>query len=142
MGAFRFRAEAALDLRHRQEKDALAARGRAQARFIEANRALDAELRRREAARAELVGLERAGSTLDAILWHRNWIVRLAANLDAIQRAVYERAQEVQAADQAWHDARRRRLADPVRPGGGVGAGEIFPLWGKSGRRPGWGLWG
>lgn len=111
MAAFRFRAAVALDLRLKQETDALVERARVQALFLEAKRAVDAEVTRRDDARADLVTLERNGAELDTILWHRNWIVRLAANVDGLQRDVYERAKDVQKADEAWHEARRRRLA-------------------------------
>lgn len=111
MATFRFRAAVALDLRLAQETAALQERARVHTRFLEAKRAADAEQARRDGAQADLVTLERGGAELDTILWHRNWIVRLAANVDGLQRELYERAKDVRAADEAWHEARRRRLA-------------------------------
>ncbi len=111
MAAFRFRAAVALDLRLKQETDALVERARVQALFLEAKRAVDAEVARRDTARTDLVALERSGAELDTLLWHRNWIVRLTANADGLQRDLYERAKDVRTADEAWHEARRRRLA-------------------------------
>jgi flagellar export protein FliJ len=111
MARFRFRAEAALDLRKREEKDALVARAHAEARFREVHEALLEEERRRETAQRNLVLLERQGSDVDTLLWHRNWIVRLAANVDRLRRDLEDRAREVKAADGVWRDARKRRMA-------------------------------
>jgi flagellar export protein FliJ len=111
MAAFRFRAAAALDLRRDQEKAALEVKARVQARFLDAERALLGEEERRTRAQGDLVSLERRGSDVDTLLWHRNWIVRLAANVDRFRRDLDERAREVQQADELWHAARRRRLA-------------------------------
>jgi len=111
MATFRFRAEAALDLRRREEKDALLVRARAEARFREAHATLVAEERRRETAQANLVLIQRQGSEVETILWHRNWIVRLAANVDQFRRELEERAKEVRAADALWREARKRRMA-------------------------------
>lgn len=111
MATFRFRAEAALDLRTREEKEALLARSLAEARFREVHEALEAERRRRETAQQTLVHVQRQGSDVDTVLWHRNWIVRLAANIDQLVRDLEARAREVKAADRVWRDARKRRLA-------------------------------
>jgi len=111
MAEFRFRAEAALDLRKREEQETLIARSLAEARFREVHEALLAEQRRREQAQKDLVHVERQGSDVDTVLWHRNWIVRLAANIDQLVRDLEARAREVKAADRVWRDARKRRLA-------------------------------
>ena len=111
MATFRFRAEAALDLRKREEKDALIARSHAEARFREVHEALLAEQARRETAQTNLVHVQRQGSDVDTVLWHRNWIVRLAANVDRLRGDLEGRAREVKAADGVWRDARKRRMA-------------------------------
>jgi flagellar export protein FliJ len=111
MATFRFRAEAALDLRKREEREALLARGLAEARFREVHETLEAERRRRETAQQNLVHVERQGSDVDTVLWHRNWIVRLAANIDQLVRELEARAREVKAADRVWREARKRRMA-------------------------------
>jgi flagellar export protein FliJ len=111
MRAFRFRAEAALDLRRREESDALLAKAQAEARFSEAEQALAAERVRRETAQMDQAALERRGSDLGTLLWHRNWIVRLASDIEARAHDVESRARECEAARDAWQEARRRRLA-------------------------------
>jgi len=111
MATFRFRAEAALDLRKREERDALIARSQAEARFREVHEALLAEQRRREQAQRDLVHVERQGSDVETVLWHRNWIVRLAVNIDRLRRELEERAREVKKADGVWREARKRRMA-------------------------------
>jgi len=111
MPIFRFRAAAALDLRVQEEKDALVARSRAEARFREVHEALLAQQRLRETAQTNLVHLQRQGSDVDTVLWHRNWIVRLAVEVDELRRDLEDRAREVQAADLVWREARKRRMA-------------------------------
>jgi flagellar export protein FliJ len=111
MATFRFRAEVALDLRRQEEREALAGRARAEARFREAHAAVVAEEQRRETAQSNLVLLERQGSDVDTLLWHRNWIVRLAANVGQLRRDLEVRAREVRAADEVWREARRKRMA-------------------------------
>jgi flagellar export protein FliJ len=111
MAAFRFRAGAALDLRRRAEDAALAVKARAEARFREAYEAVEAADVRRAEAQATLVRVERQGSDVDTVLWHRNWIVRLTADLGQLRRDLDARAREVRAAGDAWREARRRRMA-------------------------------
>jgi flagellar export protein FliJ len=111
MALFRFRAAAALDVRLTEERAALEARTRAEALFTEAN---DAVVRARDAraqAERDVVALAERGSDLDTLLWHRNWIVRLAATVDRLDRDREARDGDRHAADLAWRDARRRRLA-------------------------------
>jgi flagellar export protein FliJ len=111
MAAFRFRAGAALDLRQEQERAALTALGRAEARFYEVKTTLEAESDRRTRAETDLVALERRGSDLATLLWHRNWIVRLSVGVDRLRRDLEDEAAAVRQARGAWQEARRRRLA-------------------------------
>jgi flagellar export protein FliJ len=110
MARFRFRAAVVLDLRQREEKDAATALAHAEARFREASEAMGAAEDRRSAAQRDLRELGQRGSDLGAILWHRNWIDRLAGAIDALRRERDERAAHVREAERVWRDARRRRL--------------------------------
>ena len=111
MSPFRFRAAAALDLRRRQEQDAGARLARAEAdlRAAEAQ-AADAEGARRD-AQQQLGTLERRGSDVVTLMWHRNWIVRLTNDLAARRQRVDQQTQAVRHAERDWRQARQRRLA-------------------------------
>jgi flagellar export protein FliJ len=111
MRPFRFRAEAALELRRREEADALAAHTQAEALFSEADRAWTAAGAARQAAEADLALLQRHGTGMDTVLWHRNWFVRLASDVERLagDRDECDRARQV--AREAWQTARRRKLA-------------------------------
>jgi flagellar export protein FliJ len=111
MAAFHFRAAVALDLRRREETTAAAALSRAEARFHEAEAERDRSDAERVAAQADLVAIARRGIDPGALEWHRNWIVRLAANAGRRRREVDDRARDVRTATTAWHECRRRRLA-------------------------------
>lgn len=111
MAEFRFRAAAALELRKQQETGAstILAQAEAELRAVEA-RLLQAEDDRR-AAQEQQLGAERRGSDISTLAWHRNWIVRLGATVDAERLAVEQKAAVVREAEQAWREARQRRLA-------------------------------
>jgi flagellar export protein FliJ len=111
MATFRFRAAVVLDLRLKQEQAALALRSQAEARFREAVGTMTATEARRHGSQQELAALERRGSDLGAILWHRNWIDRLRGLVELACRDRDDRAGELAAADEHWRDTRRRRLA-------------------------------
>ena len=110
MAAFHFRAAAALDLRRREETTAAAALSRAEARFHEAEAERDRADAERAAAQADLVTIARRGIDPGVLEWHRNWIVRLTAAVDALARDVDAQSRAVKQAEQHWRDARRRRL--------------------------------
>ena len=111
MAVFRFRAAVVLDLRIKQEQSALTLRSQAEARFREAVGAVTSTETRRHASQQELAALERRGSELNAILWHRNWIDRLRGLVELACRDREDRARELAAADGHWRETRRRRLA-------------------------------
>ncbi len=111
MATFRFRAAVVLDLRLKHEQAALALRSQAEGRFREAVGTVTATEARRHGSQQELAALERRGSDLGAILWHRNWIDRLRGLVELACRDRDDRARELADADGRWRDARRRRLA-------------------------------
>jgi len=110
MANFRFRAEVALDQRRQEELEALRDWRHAEAQFRVVFGTLTAEESRREAAHSELTRLERQGTDVETLLWHRNWIVRLRSNVDRLQRDLDDRARNARQAQQVWREARRRRL--------------------------------
>ena len=111
MAEFRFRAAAALELRRQQENAAGAALAAAEARFREAEGCLAAGITNRQAAQTAQIEEARRGTSAAAIEWHRNWIVRLTATVDQLRQALEVRASAVRAAETAWREARRKRLA-------------------------------
>ena len=99
MATFRFRAAVVLDLRLKQERAALTLRSQADARFREAVGTVTATEARRHCSQQELAALERRGSDLGAILWHRNWIDRLRGLVD--DASSYPEADQPQGQHQA-----------------------------------------
>lgn len=111
MNGFRFRAAAALELRRKEENDAGVALARAEAGL----RASEQEAQRAEVARGSaqqrLLSVERHGSDVATLMWHRNWIVRLSNDLANRQRQVEAWTDAVRQAERQWRLARQRRLA-------------------------------
>lgn len=85
MADFRFRAAAALELRRQQETTAGTTLARAEALCREAEaHVLEGEQTRRE-AQETLRNVERRGTDVGTIDWHRAWIVRLAASVEMLE---------------------------------------------------------
>jgi flagellar export protein FliJ len=111
MADFRFRAAAALDLRRQQETTASTALAQAEALFREAEARTAQAERDRRSAQERQIAAERQGTDAGTLAWHRNWIVRLAAVVDAQRREAEARALLARQAQERWREARRRRLA-------------------------------
>jgi flagellar export protein FliJ len=111
MREFRFRAAAALELRRQQESAAGVTLAQAEARFREAEAVLEAGIAKRQAAQAAQNDTASRGTDIATLEWHRNWITRLAATITRLRHEVDVRAAVVRDAENAWRDARRRRLA-------------------------------
>jgi flagellar export protein FliJ len=110
MGPFRFRAAAALEVRSREERAAEAALVHAEALFSAADRAWASARTDIGTAVAELERAARAGTEVQTIFWHRNWITRLTATADE-RRLQRERCDAAaRAARVAWQAAKRRRM--------------------------------
>jgi flagellar export protein FliJ len=71
---------------------------------------LQAEATRRT-AQDHLTTVERTGSDVSTLVWHRNWIARLSNDLTDRRRLVARLADAVRQAEQRWREARQRRLA-------------------------------
>ena len=111
MPEFRFRAAAALDLRRQQENTAATALAAAEAALRAAEaRVTEAEASRQQ-AQAQQVQAERRGGDIGALTWHRNWVHRLAHEIELQQEACARRVERVRGAEVAWREARRKRLA-------------------------------
>jgi flagellar FliJ protein len=111
MNDFRFRAAAALELRRKQETEAGTALARAEAE-LRASEQLSAQAESaRRVAQERLLSVERHGSDVATLIWHRNWIVRLSNDLTERRRQVSLLAEALRQAEQRWRQARQRRLA-------------------------------
>jgi flagellar export protein FliJ len=111
MTDFRFRAAAALELRRKQETEAATALARAEAE-LRASEQLSAQAESaRRVAQERLLSVERHGSDVATLIWHRNWIVKLSNDLTERRRQVSLLAEALRQAEQRWRQARQRRLA-------------------------------
>jgi flagellar export protein FliJ len=116
MAKFIFRAQAALDLRRKQEEVAQLALAEAQARLREAELALgDAEGRVADAlARARDTEAEANDPTL--AIWYRNWIHRLRREVARCEQVLDGRQADAKAAEAKALDARRAvRVIEKLR---------------------------
>jgi flagellar export protein FliJ len=98
-------------LRGQQETAAATALARAEAAFHEVKSQLDTAEDDRRRAQETALSAERQGTESHTLLWHRNWIVRLADIIELRRRELDTRALAVRQAEHAWREARRRRLA-------------------------------
>jgi flagellar export protein FliJ len=111
MSEFRFRAAAALELRRKQETEAATALARAEAELRASEQLVAQAETARRTAQDRLVSVERHGSDVATLFWHRNWIVRLSNDLTERRRQATHLAEAVRQAEQRWRQARQRRLA-------------------------------
>jgi flagellar FliJ protein len=110
MRPFRFRAGAALEQRAREEDAAAAALARAEGRFSVLRDEWHGAVARQGEATSAADAAVRAGTASHAVLWHRNWIVSLAALAEARRQEMNRQEAAVAQARQAWFLARRKRL--------------------------------
>ena len=95
---FRFRAQAALDLRRREDDEAHRALARAEAALIEARRGLADVEQRAIAAREQCAEvMRRAGGTPEQ-WWYQSWIIRLDRERSASASIVEAREKQQQQA--------------------------------------------
>lgn len=109
MGPFQFRAEAALDLRRKQEDQARRALADAQTEHEAAQaRAVAADILARRAA-DEFMTSQQRGTEAWRLSWHQSWITKLRLEADACQRATAISAATVERATASVIVAHQRR---------------------------------
>ena len=108
MRPFKFRADAALEMRRQQDEEAQGALGAAATAMRDAEAALRASERLAVDAGNRAREAEMAGCDMTALTWHRNWMVRQRADIAAHRDTVERRRADVARATTAAHDARRR----------------------------------
>jgi flagellar export protein FliJ len=91
---FRFRAQAALDLRRREDEEAQRVLARADAGLRAAMARLADVAHRAEEARTQWALSVQQGGTMATQQWYRSWIVRLDRERAACESAVAARQQE------------------------------------------------
>ena len=108
MRTFRFRAEAALQLRRREHDDALARLARMQSALALAQRGVDDAQRQMREADATMRQAADGSTTAHTLNWYRSWRVRLAA--ERHRRELHRRVREadVQHATKLLSVAHRR----------------------------------
>jgi flagellar export protein FliJ len=111
MPAFRFRAAAALELRHQQERTAAGVLGLAEADVQRAREAAASAETARQNAQIALLTQQARGIDGVVLEWHRNWISGLATAVVRLGEDVESRMAVMRKAEQAWREARRKRLA-------------------------------
>lgn len=108
MRGFRFRAQAALDLRRREDEAATRVLAQAERHLLQAKAALaEADGRLADARRQPMAGPGGAGVLQDA-RWHRSWIVRLESEQRTSARQAGEREGVVAVALTARHRTHQR----------------------------------
>jgi flagellar export protein FliJ len=108
MKPFTFRAEAALELRRRQEEEARRVLAAAEARLAEAQEQLALVLARFEDALQRAREEEARPGPVAGRVWYRNWMIAHRQRADRCQAMVTAREAEVAAARAAAALARRK----------------------------------
>ena len=108
MRGFRFRAQAALDLRRREDEEAQRAMAQAEARVQAAIAAVRDAHRRAEQARIECAQAIGQADSFAQLMWHRSWIVRLEQERIAAATTLGARQKEHARAAAARQAARLR----------------------------------
>jgi flagellar export protein FliJ len=109
MRPFRFRPQAALDLRIKQEEQALTALAVAQRALDAAIARKDAAIERSTSAADAFASAQRSGVTGTVIGWHRSWIARQRLEVDARRRETAVSAAGVERATASVRAAHQRR---------------------------------
>ena len=117
---FRFRAQAALDLRRRQEEDALRHLARAEEDRDRARRRLEDAKTAAAVARGAAAAAAENGASITTLEWYRFWILRLDHERATSASVLGAREYDVKQASEACMRARQKceslqRLKDKAR---------------------------
>jgi flagellar export protein FliJ len=109
MRPFRFRADAVLGLRQKQEEKARRLLGLAQESHAQAEARQDAAIEQERHAIAQAEAAQLHGLEAWRLDWHRNWIAKQRREADACRRATAISAASVAHASTALNQARQQR---------------------------------
>ena len=113
---FVFRAEAALELRRREEETAQRELAAASERERQARETRDAAVERVEAAKRAAAEAEARAGEVTERLWHRNWISAQHQHAGRAQQALDQRQHEArEAAARALEAHRKRKALDRLK---------------------------
>jgi flagellar export protein FliJ len=116
MPRFRFRAEAALDLRRKRDEEAQRLLAAASQATRQAEQALGAEERLLSETLARAGAEEARGADLAGVIWCRAWMRRQRLVIEAARRALDDRRRaERAAAEQAMEARRKLRALERLR---------------------------
>lgn len=116
MANFRFRAQAALELRQTQDERAQRALGDARRATAAAEEIVDREVRALSEAHTRACQEEASASDLTRAIWYRNWMRRQQAVIVSARAVVdARRADQRTAADRAMETRRRLRSLERLR---------------------------
>lgn len=116
MRPFKFRAEAALDVRRKFDEDAQRALALARAATHAAGGVLSCALERIDSASRESAAAWQTSGTVDRLIWQRNWMVGLERDVDRARQALTDREnEERRAAEIAQHARMQVRVLERLR---------------------------
>jgi flagellar export protein FliJ len=116
MRPFKFRAEAALDLRRKYDEDARRALALARAATHTAGDVLSCALERIESSNRESAAAWQASGAIDRLIWQRNWMIALERDVDGARQALTDReSEERRAAEIAQHARMQVRVLERLR---------------------------
>ena len=116
MRPFKFRAEAALDLRRKYDLDAQRALALARSATRAAGDVLSCALERIESSNRESAAAWQVSGTIDRLIWQRNWMIALERDVDGARQALTDREnEERRAAEIAQHARMQVRVLERLR---------------------------
>jgi flagellar export protein FliJ len=116
MRPFKFRAEAALDIRRKHDEDAQRALALARLATRAANEVLSCALERIESANDATTGAWQTPGSIDRLIWQRNWMVGLERDASRAREALTDReGEERRAAEIAQHARMQVRVLERLR---------------------------
>ena len=116
MRPFKFRAEAALDVRRKHDEDARRALALARTATRAAAHVLSCAVERIESANRDTAAAWQASGTIDRLIWQRNWMVGLERDASHARQALADREnEERRAAEIAQHARMQVRVLERLR---------------------------